>query len=57
MVLELTWTGGGEILRIPGDDIEALLDEAWIDETEVRTRLDDEVVQTINDTAQAYKCE
>lgn len=56
VVLELTWKGGSEILRVSGDDIEAMLAEDWVeDNADTRVRLDDQVVQDINESASAYE--
>ena len=53
MLIELTWKGGGELLRVSGDDIQAALD-GQAGEAD-SARVDDALAEEINRLAAAYR--
>ncbi len=56
MVIELSWKGSSEVLRIAPEDMETLLEQAWIEPEEtLRTRMDAALAESITQAAEAFK--
>lgn len=56
MVIELTWKGGSEVLRITPEDMEALLEQAWVEpEKTPAVRMDAVLAESISRAAEVFR--
>lgn len=56
MVIELSWKGGSEVLRIAPEDMETLLEQAWIEpEEEPASLMDAALAESITQAAEVFR--